>query len=175
MPLQELRNVRFERDEVRGILGVAPDGNRARDVSVQQTQRTAEEIDPRGDDRRPDAVVVEHERLDQVIEMTLVIGDVDRATGMGRGASNPDALFDPLDLAQDGVERMLEGPIDGVPLCSPKLVEVAVNPLPRLELGLPMTSPQVSRDILPREHRLGDVVEHQGSTISELPGVPAGS
>ena len=78
-----------------------------------------------------------------------------------------DVLVDPLDLAQDRIERMLQRAVDRIPLRRPQLVEVGVDALARLELGLPMAATQVPRDILPREHRLGDVVEHQRRTISE--------
>ena len=69
VPLQQLGDVRLERDQVCGILGVAPDRNRAGDVPVDQAERPAEQVDAGGDDRRADAVVVEHQRLDQVIEV----------------------------------------------------------------------------------------------------------
>jgi hypothetical protein len=45
-------------------------------VLVQQPERAAEQVDARGDDRRPQVVVLEDQQLDQVVEMALVIGDV---------------------------------------------------------------------------------------------------
>ena len=87
VPLQQLGDVRLERDEVRRILGVAADRNRAGDVAVEQAERPAEQVDAGGDDRRPDAVVVEHQRLDQVVEMALVVRDVDDAAGRASPAA----------------------------------------------------------------------------------------
>ena len=136
-------------------------------MPVDQPERPAEQVDARGDDRRPDAVVVEHERLDQVVEMALVVRDVDDAAGAGRLLRDPDVLVDALDLAQDRIERMLQRAIDRIALRRPQLVEVGVDALARLELGLPVTAAQVPRDVLTREDCLGDVVEHQARTISE--------
>ena len=77
--LQHLRDVRLQRDQVRRILRVAADRDRAGDVAMQQAERTAEQVDARGDERRPDAVVVEHQRLDQIVGVALVIRRVDDA------------------------------------------------------------------------------------------------
>ena len=77
--LQDLGDVGLEGDQVRRILGVAPDRNRAGDVAVDQAERTAEQVDAGGDERRPDAVVVEDQRLDQVVGVALVVRRVDDA------------------------------------------------------------------------------------------------
>ena len=69
-----------------------------------------------------------------------------------------DVLVDPLDLAQDRIERVLQRAVDGVALRGAQLVEVAVDPLARLQLALPVPAAQVARDVLSREDRLGDVV-----------------
>ena len=51
-----------------------------------QAERAAEQVDAGGDERRPDAVVVEHERLDEVVGVALVVRRVDDAV---RRASRP--------------------------------------------------------------------------------------
>ena len=50
--LQHLGDVRLERDQVGRILRVAADRNCARDVMMNQAERTAEQVDAGGDDRR---------------------------------------------------------------------------------------------------------------------------
>ncbi len=77
--LEDLGDVRLQRDQVRRILGVAADRNRAGDVPVKQAERTAEQVDAGGDERRPDAVVVEHQRLDEIVGVALVVRGVDDA------------------------------------------------------------------------------------------------
>ena len=57
---------------------------------------------------------------------------------------------------------MLQGAVDGVALRRPQLVEVGVDPLASFQLRLPVPSPQVAPYVFPRQHRLGDVVEHAG-------------
>jgi hypothetical protein len=136
-------------------------------MPVDQPQRSAEQVDARRDDRRPDAVVVENERLHQIVEMALVVGDVDDAPGNRRLLRDPDVLVDSLDLPQDGIEGVLQRAINRIALRRPQLVEVGVDPLSRLELGLAVTAPQVSRDVFTREDCLSDLVEHQARTISE--------
>ena len=71
--LQDLGDVGLERDEVGGILRIATDRNRAGDVAVNQAERAAEQVGAGGDERRPDAVVVERERLDEVVDVALVV------------------------------------------------------------------------------------------------------
>ena len=114
---------------------------------MQQAERAAEEIDARGDDRRADAVVVEHERFGQVIGVTPVIGRVDDASRARGGLDDVDVLAEPFDLAEDWIERMLERAVDRVPLCRPELFEVGVNALAR---GAPAVPIQVARDVVPR-------------------------
>ena len=138
-------------------------------MPVEQAERSAEQVDARGDDRRPDAVVVEHQRLDEVVEMRLVIRDVDDAPGARRLLRDRDVFVDALDLAQDRIERVLQRAVDRIALRGPQLVEVGVDALARLELALPVTAAQVARDVLAREHRLGNVVgEHVPATISNV-------
>jgi hypothetical protein len=48
---------------------------------MQQAERTAEQVDAGGRDRWADAVVVEDQRLDEIVQVRLVIRDVDDASG----------------------------------------------------------------------------------------------
>ena len=163
VPLQQLGDIRLQRDEVGRILRVAADGNRARHVPMDEPERAAEQVDAGRDHRRTDAVVVEHERFDQVIEMRLVIRDVDHPPGLSSPAARwSTCLVDAFDLAEDRIERVLQRAVDGVALRRPQLVEIRMDPLPRLEFGLPMAATQISRHVLAREDCLGDVVEHHG-------------
>ena len=73
-----------------------------------------------------------------------------------------DVLVDALDLPQNRIERVFEGAINRVALRGPQLVEVGVDPLAGLQLRLPVPTPQVAPYVFPRQHRLGDVVEHAG-------------
>ena len=130
--LQQLCDVRLQCDQIRGILGVAADGNRPRDMPVQQAERSAEQVDAGRNDRRPDLVVVEHQRLDQVVGVALVIRGVDDAALGRRGLRDLDALLPPLDLPQDGVERVLQGTVERIPLRRPKLVQISMDALVRL-------------------------------------------
>ena len=168
VPLQQLRDVRLERHEIRGILRVAADRNRPGHVAVDQAHGPAEQIDARSDDGRPDAVVVEDQRLQEVIEMRLVVRDVDDAAVRGRLLRDVDVLLDPVDLAEYRVEGVLEGAVNGVTLCRAQLVEIRMNALAGLELRLPMAATQVPCDIVARQHGLGDVVEHHARTISDI-------
>ena len=96
-----------------------------------------------------------------------MIGDVDDPAAARRLLRDLDVLFDPFDLAEDRIERVFQRAIDRIPLRRPQLVEVGVDPLPRLELGLPVAAAQVPGDFFPCEYRLRDVVEHHARTISE--------
>ena len=165
MTLQQFRDVRFERHQVRRVLGVAADRDRAGHVAMDESKRAAEEVNPRGDDRGADAVVVDDERLDEIVEVALVVRNVDRPSLARRFLGDADVLLDALDLAKDGIERMLERAIDRIPLRGAQLVEIGVDPLARLKLGLAVASTQVARDVLARQHCLGDVVEHSARTI----------
>ncbi len=71
-----------------------------------------------------------------------------------------DAFVDALDLAENRIERVLERAVDRIPLRGAKLVEIRVDPLACLELGLAVAAAQVPRYILARQHGLRDVVEH---------------
>ena len=57
--LEQFRDERLQRDQVGRIARASPDRNRTGDVLVQQAERTAEQVDARGDDRRPQVEVLE--------------------------------------------------------------------------------------------------------------------
>ena len=97
--------------QARGVAGATADRDRPRHVFVQQAECAAEQVDAGGDDRRPDVVVLEDQQLDQVVEVTLVVRDVDHAPGVERSVQVRQPLGHPFDLAQDRVERVLEGAI----------------------------------------------------------------
>ena len=109
------------------LIGIAP-------VTCRwiQAERTSEQVDAGGNDRRSDAVVVEDQRLDEVIQVALVIRDVDDPPRFRRLLRDFDVLVDAFDLPQDRIEGVLEGAVDGIPLRRPQLVEVRMDPLTRL-------------------------------------------
>ena len=138
VPLQQLGDVGLQRDEIRRVLGVAADRDRAGDVPVDQPERAAEQIDAGGDDRRPHAVVVEHQRLDEVVEMALVIGDVDDAAaarGLAARCSTCSSIRSIF--RRIGIERMFQGAVDRIALRRPQLVEIGVDPLAGLDFRCP--------------------------------------
>ena len=139
---------------------MAADRDRAGDVPVQQAERTAEQVDAGGDERRPHAVVVEHERLDEVVGVALVIRGVDDAMGARRVQDVMQILGLALDLSEDGVERMLQRAVDRIPLRRPQLLEIGVDALARLIAVLPVIAAEVSEHLLALEDGLGDVVQH---------------
>ncbi len=158
--MQQFRHIGFQRDEIGRIFRVAADRNRTRDMTMDQTERTAEQVDTGGDDWRSDAVIVDDERLDEIVKMALVIRDVDSSAASRRRLRDLDVLVNPFDLAQDRIERMFERAIDRIPLRRPQLVEVGVNAFAGFELRLAVPAAQVPRYILPRQYGLADVVEH---------------
>ena len=147
MLLEDFGDVRLQRDQVRGILGVAPNRDRARDVLVDQTERSAEQVDAGGDQRRTDTVVVEDQRLHQIVGVALVIRRVDDAVRAHGADDVLQVLVLPFDLPKDGIERMLQRPVELVPLRRPQLVEVGVD----LLAG-------VFEKLFARQYGLGDFV-----------------
>src|SRR6185436_3742617 len=100
------------------------DRDRAGDVPVDKPERPDEEVDARRDDRRTDSVVVEHERLDQIVDMTSVVRGVDDAPRLGCGFRDVNVLADAFDLAEDRIERVLEGAVNRVALPRAQLLEI---------------------------------------------------
>src|SRR5947207_656472 len=58
MALQQLGDIRFERDQVGRVLRVPADWNRSGNVPVNEAERPAEEVDSGRDYGRPNAIVV---------------------------------------------------------------------------------------------------------------------
>ena len=176
--LQDLGDVRLERDQIRGILGVAPDRNRAGDVLVDQAERSAEQIDARRDERRPHAGVVEHDRLDQIVEMALVVRRVDDAMVARRRERIVLMFGNLLVFPKNRVERMLQRPVHPVALSRAKLAEVGVDAFSRARFVLlAVSAAQILDDFLTSENCLRDLVEHGnlGGDYSILPTASANS
>jgi hypothetical protein len=127
-------------------------------VPLDQPERATEQVDARGDQRRPQVVVVEDQGLDQVVQVALVVRDVDDAAAPRRPPGDLDVLPQTFDLAQDGVEGVLEGAVDGVSLRRPELVQVGLDSLPGVELRLAVAGLQVPRYVLMGQYRPGQVV-----------------
>ena len=123
-------------------------------MAVQQAQRAAEQVDARGDERRPHAVVVEHQRLDEVVGMALVVRRVHDAVFPGRRDGVMQVLGLALDLAQYRIERMLQRAVNRVPLRRAQLVEIGVNPIARPGAAFAISAPQIFDDFLARQYGL---------------------
>ena len=163
VPVHELGHVRPQRGEVGGVAGVPANRDGAGHVAVQQPHGPVEQVDAGGDDGGPDAVVVEHHELDEVVHVALVVRGVDDAVRSGRGLGPLDVLGARLYLAQDRVQGVLQGAIHLVPLGRPELLEVGGNPLLRLVGTQPGAAAEVPRHLLPRQHGLGNLVVHCGN------------
>jgi hypothetical protein len=120
-----------------------------------------EQVDAGGDDRRADPVLVEHERFGKVVEVTAMVRRVHEAAAMRGGFHLFDVFADAFDLPQNRVERVLERAVDGVALRRSELFEVAFDPFPRGLAGFSRAVLQVPRHLLPREHGLGELVDHR--------------
>ena len=130
--LENFRNVRLQRDQVRGILHVAPDRYGARHVLVNQSEGTAEQIDARGDERWTNPVVVEYQRFNQVIGMALVVRRVHNPVRADRRRHVVQVFVFALDLPQNGIEGMLQCAVELVPLRGAELVQIRVHLLARI-------------------------------------------
>ena len=158
--LQDLGDVRLQRDQVRGILRVAADRDRAGDVPMEQAERAAEQIDPSGDERRPHAVVVEHERFDEIVGVALVVRRVDDAMAARRVQDVMQVLGLALDLPENGIERVLQRAVNRIPLRRPQLVEIGVDALARLIAVFPVVAAEVPEHLLALEDGLRNVIQH---------------
>ena len=155
---QQLGDVRLQRDQVRRILGVAADGNRAGHVLVDQAERPAEQVDAGGDDRRPHAVVVEHERLDEIVGVALVVRRVDDAARARGRLDDLEVLDPPLDLPQNRIQRMLQRAVERIPLRRPQLFEIGEDPLAAVRSAV--RAAQIAGDVLAREDGLSQIVRN---------------
>src|ERR671912_2109047 len=101
-----------------------------------------------------------------------MVRHVNDAARARRRLRHGDVFLDALDLPENRVKRMLQRAVDRIALGRAELVEVRVDPLARLQLALPVTAAQVTRDVLPGENRLGNVVgEHRPALYQTgLPG-----
>ena len=60
-------------------------------------------------------------------------------------------FVDAIDLAEDRIERVLQRAVDRIALRRSELVEIRVDALSGLQLGLPVSATQVSRHFIARE------------------------
>jgi hypothetical protein len=145
---EQFRHVRLERDQVRGVLRVAPNRNGAGDVFVEQPEWAAKQVDPGSDDRRPHVVVVQHEQFDQVVGVALVVRGVHDATGARGALDDIEMLGDAFDLPQDRVERVFERPVHRRALRRTKFLQIPFDPRERLRASHPVAALEVPRDLL---------------------------
>ena len=117
------------------------------------------------------AVVVEHERLDQIVEMALVIRDVDDAAAADAVLAQLHVFGDALDLAENRIERMLQRAVEPVPLGGAQLFEVPLDPLPRVTSGGLGIVAEIPGHVLARQDGAPDVVRtHCTEIISSVSG-----
>jgi hypothetical protein len=119
-------------------------------MSVQQTHRSVEQVDAGGDDRRAHPVVVEHQQLDQIVDVTLVIRNVDDTVRRGGRLRQLDVFRMSTDLAQDRIERVLQDAIHRVSLGGLELFQVGGDALVGLFGGQPRAAAQVTRHLFSR-------------------------
>ena len=136
-------------------------------MPVEQAERAAEQVDARRDERRADAVVVEHQRLDQVVGVALVIRRVDDPMRADGGHDVVQVLVPAFDFPQDRVERMLKRAVERITLGGAQLVEVGADALASARAAL-----AVSDDFLARQHGFGDVIAHGVLRNIARPSVP---
>ena len=163
MRAEQFRHVRFQRDQIRRVPGVAPDRNGAGDVFVQQAKRPAEEIDAGRDNRRTHAVLVEHEQLDEIVRMALMVRCVDHAAGFGGSVRGVYVLSHAFDLAEDWVEGVLQRAVNRVALRGAQFFEIALDAHACVRSALTMTAIDVPSDVRPGEHGFGDLIRDRHS------------
>ena len=119
-------------------------------MAVQQPERAAEQVDAGGDHGGAHSVVVEDERLDEIIDVALVVRGVDDAPALANGILRAfDVLLPAVYLAEDRIERVLQGAVERIPLRGPQLVQVGVNALCDLMRRLSLATLEVACDLLP--------------------------
>ena len=135
-------------------------------MAVEQPEGAAEQIDAGREQRRTHAVVVEHERLDQIVEMALVIRDVHDAAGERRLFGVLEVFGDAPDFPENRVERVLQRAIEAVALRGTQFVEIGLDPLARVGFRRPRYAPQVSSDVVARQDGFRDVVRPHAADYS---------
>ena len=141
-----------------GILHVAADRQRAGDVLVNQSERPAEQVDARRDDRRPDPRVVQDQRLDQIVDVAAMVRRVDDAALLDRVDRELLMLADAFDLSQDRIERIFERPIQLVALRRLQLIEVREHLGARRGARQPVAALEKTGHVCPGEDGFGDGV-----------------
>ncbi len=152
--LQDLGDIRLERRQVHRIFQVPTDGDRPRHVAMEQPERPAKHVDPRRDERRPHAVVVEHQQLDDRVGVALVVGGVHDPVRPRRRQDVLQVFRDALDLPEDRIERMLQGAIEGVALSCAQLLEIGADALARSHPFFAVVPSEVFEDLFVFEDRL---------------------
>ena len=84
----------------------------------------AKQVDAGGNDRRADAGIVEHQRLDEVIGVAAVIRGVDEAMALAASTALRDVLANALDFSQNRVKRIFERAIQFISLRRAQFLEV---------------------------------------------------
>ena len=157
--LQEFRHVRLQGDQIGRVLRVAANRDGSGHVAVHEPERPAEQVDSRRDHGRADALVVQHQRLDQVVDVAAVVRDVHDAPAGGCGVDAVGVLGDPLDHPEDRVERVLQRPVDRVALAGAQLLEVVVDPPLGLGARVPVAAVQIGHHFVPGQDGSRDLVE----------------
>ena len=135
-------------------------GKRAGHVFVDEAERPAEQVDAGGDDRRTNPAIVEHERLDEIVDVAAMIGCVNDAVMLRGVDREADVLADALDLSQDRVQRIFERAIKLVALRRPQFFEIRDDALASGGASQTVTARQIPRHFLMGEDGLGEFI-HQ--------------
>src|SRR5262249_22190512 len=129
--------------------------------AMDQTERTTEQVDSRRDERRTDARIVEDDRLNEVVEVALVIGRVDDAMFTCGRERVVLVLGHLLHFPEDRIERVLERPVHSVPLGCAKLTQVRLHAFTgACFVMFAVSTAQIPDDFFTRENGLRDLVEH---------------
>jgi hypothetical protein len=156
--VEQRADVGLQRDQVGGILGIAPDRQRPRDVLVDEPERPAEQVDAGGDDRWPDSRIVQHQRFDQVVGVAAMVRGPHHAALRGGRRGVVGVLGHPVDLPQDRVERVFERAVQLVALRGPQLLEIFENPCPRLIAAQAVAALEIAGHLVPVQYCFGDVI-----------------
>ncbi len=125
---------------------------------VDQPERPAEQVDACGDDGRPHAVVVQHDRLDEIVGVAPVIRRVNDPTRACGRLDDVEMLDPPIDLPKNRVQRVLERAIERISLRRSELFEVGEDPF--APVRTPVRAAKISHHVLAREDSLGEIVRN---------------